>query len=418
MLQAASNVNAQINNPGKTFDKKLETLLDQKDYFRLETELKAVNGSIDDKQKKYFQCFLDNAFNRNDEAIANIDNILQKYSSGLPDSLKAALLLLQADSYYKRFQYAKAAINDSIILSNFITSIDTSLIADIKNDLLMRKALQDIPPQETIVNNETILHWKKDGMGLVEIPVRFSKEDYNCVVDTKANLSCITESYASKLGLKILDVSIDEGSLITGINFKSSLGVADSLYIGNILVKNAVFLVMPDATLRFPPFSIHIIIGFPIIEQLGEIEFYKDGRMTIPASPSESDLHNFALDGLIPILSLQAGNDTLCFDLDLGATNTVLYSTYFEKYKETILRDGKQKNIKLGGAGGSRKKEVYTIPVINLSIQNKTASIRKVDILTQKTSPHERSYGNLGQDFTGKLDGFILNFKSMYFKAM
>jgi hypothetical protein len=50
-------------------------------------------------------------------------------------------------------------------------------------------------------------------------------------------------------------------------------------------------------------------------------------------------------------------------------------------------------------------------------VVNKTASLTMVYIFTQKTSSKEKYYGNLGQDFTSKFDGFVLNFKSMYFKA-
>jgi predicted aspartyl protease len=401
------------------FNKRLDSLLDQKNYFQLDAQLKQLENSLDQESILYYQCFIDNAFNHNIETVTHIDQLLRKYSASLTDSIIAVLLLLEADSYFKQFQYAQAFMVDSIVLSHYASSLDSATITDVKNDCLIRKPLAIIPPQETIISSDVTIQWKKDKMGIFEIPVQFNSETYSCVFDTKANMSCITESYASKLGLKLLDASIDVGSGLTGIHFKTGLGVADSLYIGNILVKNAIFLVMPDAKLRLSPFfSIHVIIGFPIIEQLKEIQFYKDGRMVIPINPSTNNLHNLALDGLNPVVSLQADKDTLCFDLDLGAANTNLYATYFKKYQATILNDAKKSTVRLGGAGGSKKKNIYVIPSLDLVIGNKTVSLHKVNVLQQKTSSKERYYGNLGQDFIGELEGFILNFSTMYFKGI
>src|SRR5450432_2645813 len=99
---------------------------------------------------------------------------------------------------------------------------------------------------------------------------------------------------------------------------------------------------MPDSILYIAPikFQLNIIVGFPVIEQLQEVDLFKDGRMVIPLTPSVSNLHNFALDGLDPVISLKSGKDTLSFHFDSGAVTSDLYSAYFEKYKNLILKTG------------------------------------------------------------------------------
>jgi predicted aspartyl protease len=409
---------AQINN-GVTnaFTKRLETLLDQKEYFRLDKDLKFFKENLAEGEKLYYQCFVDNAFNRNEACITDIDKMFKITSLILPDSTKAALLLLESDSYFKLFQYARAAHIDSIVLSKYASWLENSVLSDTKNNFLISKALQDIPPQETNIYHGTTLKWKYDRMGLINIPVKINNQTINSVFDTKANFSCITQTYANKIGIKILDAFIEEGSAITGIRFKNGLGVADSLYIGDIVLKNVVFLVMPDEKLQFGSFSIHAIIGYPVIEQLIEIQFYKDGRMIVPANVSENNLHNLVLDGLNPVLSLKTGNDTLCFHLDLGAQQTRLYATYFERYKEAIIKEGKKTTTKIGGAGGSIRKDIYLIPELNFFVDNKDVRLRKVNIFTQKLSPQERLYGILGEDFIRNFDEFVLNFRYMFFKV-
>jgi hypothetical protein len=176
---------------------------------------------------------------------------------------------------------------------------------------------------------------------------------------------------------------------------------------------------MPDSIHYIAPvnFAFHIVIGFPVVEQLKEIPLYQDGRMVIPLNPSENALHNFALDKLDPIISLKTDEDTLCFHLDLGASSSVLYNNYFDKYKSAVLQRAQSKTMEFGGAGGIQKKEVYVLPVFDLYLGNKKPRIDNVTMLTQPIYPGEKMYGNLGQDFVSKFKEIILNFKYMYILA-
>src|SRR6185437_11936191 len=202
---------------------KLSSLLNQKEFFKLEKELNSDRRNISNNQRLYFQSFIDDAFNRNEASVNTIDTLLNENSSSLTDSLKAALQWLQGDGYFKLFQYEKAALNDSLVLDHYSKSLDSTKISDIKNDLLIRNALRFTPPQFTSITRNTNIRWTRDAIGLIEIPAKHDTTTYSCIFDTRANISSITQTYATKLGLKILDVSYEESSGITGIKFKSGL---------------------------------------------------------------------------------------------------------------------------------------------------------------------------------------------------
>jgi hypothetical protein len=401
----------------KLIYERLQSLLSEKEYFKLSSQLFFYKDSIDKEQRLFFQSFVDNAFNRNRDAIKDIDILLSDAKT--PDSIKCDLAALASDSYFKTFQYAKDAQTDSLLLNHYQRTLDSAKISDIKNHLLLCSALKYIASQKTEIPASTSLKWAKDKIGLMEIPIKCRSKSYKAIFDTRANISSITRTYAGRLGLKILNASYTEGSGITGIRFKTGLGIADSLYIGNILVRNAVFQVMPDSILYIAPvkFSLDIIIGFPIIEQLNEIHIFSNGNMTIPVHPSKSELHNLALDHLDPIVSLKTDNDTLCFHFDSGATSTELYSSYFNKYKSKIIQSGQKKIKEFGGAGGAQKKETYILGAFHVYLGNKKATLYSVDVLTQKIYATEKFYGNLGQDFINKFHEVILNFGSMYIDA-
>jgi Aspartyl protease len=400
-------------------DKVLRLLLDQHDYFKLETRLKQYNDSLNDDKRLYFKSYLDNAFNHNLDCIADVDSLLRNYAADFPDSVKVQLSRLQSDSYFKTYQYAKAAQTDNGILKRYAKGLSKDVIDDIKNDILSRGALKNIAPQQTIIKTNTTFPWTRDKLGLIEIPVVCKSAAYQGIFDTRANISTITKTYAAKLGLHILPVTYNEGSGATGIQFKTGMGIADELNIGGVVVKNVVFQVMPDSILYIAPikYQLNMIIGFPVIEQMKEVDIYKDGRMVIPQIPAQTDLHNFALDGLNPVIALKAGNDTLAFNFDSGASSSVFYVAYFNRYKAAVLKNGIKKTMGFGGAGGSQKKAVYILPKVNLTVGDKTVTVDSLSVLDTKITPDEKLYGNIGQDFTNKFNEVIYNFKYMYMKG-
>jgi len=213
------------------------------------------------------------------------------------------------DSYFKLYEYYKAAQVDQILLKKYIKCLGKDEVDDIKNKFTIRNALKNIPAQQTIIKESTTINWTKNSVGLTQIPVGTGASKCLAVFDTRANISTISKTYADKLRLHMLNVSYNEGSGATGIQFKTSMGIADSLNIGSIIVKNVLFQVMPDSILYIAPIKLqlNVIIGYPVIAQLQEIHLFKDGRMTIPLSPSQRPLHNLALDQLDPVYCVKDG---------------------------------------------------------------------------------------------------------------
>ncbi|HEV2481192.1 MAG TPA: aspartyl protease family protein [Puia sp.] len=394
----------------------LQELLDQKEYFKLDKALQSTAPDLPAVERTYFTAFTDNAFNENEACIAKVDSLLGTNAPPLGDATKANLLLLQGDSYFKLGQYAKAAIDDSLIIARYPKAVSKAILDDVMNELLIRKALKTTPAQHTVINANTTVHWTRDNIGLIEIPITSGGGNIAAIFDTRANISSITKTYADKLHLHPLDVSYQEGAGITGAQFQVGLAVADSVMIGNILITNAIFQVMPDTLLYIAPvkFQLNIILGFPVIAQLGEFQWYSDGNLTIPQTPGTSPLHNLALDGLDPVLALVAAGDTLPFHFDTGASSSVLYSAYFDKHKAAILKTAVKKTQTFGGAGGSRKKDSYVLPTLHLTLDNKTIAVDSVSVFQEKISPNEKLYGNIGQDFMRGFSKLTVNFRDMF----
>lgn len=393
----------------------LQTLLDADDFFQFDRQFSASAQDLSSKNRLYFAAYHENIFNQNEACVATVDSInLAEW----PDSTQANLLLLQSDSYSKLGRYAKAAYTDSLVIHKYPKALDSNTLDGLKNELLIRNALKNIPPEEATINENTTVHWTRDSFGILEIPVTTKSQTVSAIFDTRANISSITKTYAEKLHLQILPVTYRESAGITGTQFRVGLGIADSLYIGSVLVRNAVFQVMPDSILDIAgKFQINIIVGFTIIRQLQQFSLYSNGNLTIPQNPGKGGPHNLALDGLDPVMALAVNNDTLGFDFDTGAQNTILYASFFEKYKNTLLKSAVKKQRKFGGAGGIRTKETYTLPSLALDCSHRSVTIDSVSVLTQKTSPNEKLYGNIGQDFMKQYTELTLDFRDMFVTA-
>ncbi len=397
-------------------EKKLQELLAKNEFFRMRKILQQNPQDISNVNNLYYKAFMENAFNKNQNSITTIESLLNNYVEKLNDTMKAELLKIQQDNFYKTYEYKKAGRTSEIILTQYKSVLDSTEIADIENSNIIYNALAKVEKQNICFKNEVKIPWKRDLAKLMNVPVRFADSSYDFIFDTGANISTMNTTLAKKLGLKIFDVSFDVGSS-TGVQNKSAIGVADSFYLGDILIHNAVFLVVPDELISFPSIGYFVngIIGYPVIEQLKEVRINKNGYITVPAQTVKSELNNLALDGLMPIVSFVTDKDTLCFHFDTGAKHTDLFKPYLDKYKDEVIEKGKPEVVQRGGAGGMVETEVYTLPAFNIYIGNKKVELTNINVLTKNIDEGgDKFYGNIGQDLISKFDEMILNFEDMY----
>ncbi len=414
LVQCKGNISSPGNFNEQVIIKEFQKLLREKEFFKLEALFEKNKSSISPNNDFYFHAFLDEAFNRNEQALLESDSALE--GNDFNDSALALLAELRSDCYYKMGAYRQAADEDSLILHRYYNILPKYELEDIRNKYSLHTALINVSPISISKISVDTLSWSRDKIGVMEIPVKTGVHSYLAIFDTHANISSISESYASRLCLKILRGTYSEGSGATGIAFKTHIGIADSLYIGHILLRNVVFEVMPDKVMSIKSidFSMNIVVGLNIISNLGEIDIYRDNKMVIPALNSVIEHHNLALNGLKPIISLRSGNDTLLFDFDTGANGTECYATFFRKYKKSIMMEDSLMQIVTAGAGGERKMDMYIMPKLNLRLKNHIVTLDSIGVFTKDLYEGQRFFGNIGQDFIRNFNELRINFTNMY----
>lgn len=400
----------------------LNSLYNEKQFFKLKKQVNEMKDLLNDRQMLYYNSLIDNAFNEPAASNEGIDKLLKENSVELTDSMKLNLYNCRVINSVNLFDYSDSFEAVEILLTQFRSMIEENELKDYENSAQIFKSGFTLAPQTVEISGDTKIKSRKDIAGLVNIKAEVNGMEEEFIFDTGANFSTVSETFAKKIGLIFLEGKLDVGTA-TSIEVSSKLAYAKSLKIGNLNYGNVLFLVLPDEALSFAGgmYVINGIIGFPVIKEMKEIHL-SDGEMFIPAKPGSSVYSNLAFDGFLPVLETYVStnfilSDTLIFSFDTGAKSTMLYHTYYDKYRSMI--DGKYKpaDIKFGGAGGEETIKGFKINEMNFRISDGSTTLKNVSLLSEKIRDKESDNylsGNLGGDFFNSFKTMIINFEDMF----
>jgi hypothetical protein len=387
----------------------------EKNYFELQRAFNAASKTLKQADRLFYEAVLGNVFNRQLASDSAISFLRKRYSTSLNDSLRKALLNLEADNAIKSYRYQKAVVAYHMIIARCKT--DSAERADLENSIALWGAIAQVPPQQIIQRQDVILRWHKDQIGLLQLPVSHLADTCDLVFDTGANISVITQSSAKKLHMRVYPVKLDLGAGTTGQTVQSSLAVADSLWLGPILLKQVVFLLLPDEMLQFKQANYRQtgIIGEPLMAQLKQMTFYGDGRLAIPLHPVHSGNPNLAMDGAMPIVEYEFNGQRLPFRFDSGASTSVLYAPFYRRFESLVKTKGRAYQMRTGGVGGTiNTAAAFKLPDLAFQVSGKTFTLPELSVRTTAVgSEPDMFYGNMGLDLFGKFQQLTIDFTAM-----
>lgn len=385
---------------------KLRTLFESKNYFALQDKLNN-KFNLNTPIILYYKAAVESAFNNPVESNRYLNQILETES--IEDSLLAEIWTMKMNNFLRVHSYFEALqAADSVLQIQNLSKVKEK---DIQNTRLIAKALRDIPPQSIKRNGNSEL--KLTGTH-IDVTINGHQSDYT--YDTGANYSILMESEAKALDLKIIEAGIDVGTA-TGKRVKGDVGVAASLIIGNMSFSNVIFLIFPDEALTFPGgFQLKGIIGFPLLEAMGELQF-KNGKLSIPKDTPVHNVHNLALENLTPLVEVTYKGHSLIGRLDSGADRTEFYEPFFRRFFSNSTSVSQIDTVKSGGVGGVVEHPVYWFNNISVVIADTSVTIDSVYAHTKIIGNHAENYlyVNIGLDILNQFDSYILNFKEMAF---
>lgn len=390
-------------------------MLDQKDFFRLETLLKEKKSELPPYIVLYLDANLQNAFNQTEQSLHTINKLLRKYSKSLNDALLHRVFVIKYDNLFKQYRYKKAAEALKIAINKYGYAVDSVGLAILREEnYKFVKSLKEFPVQKMHITADVSIPVSLNQYNHMIINVSNDGQSENFIFDTGAS-NVVSESSARRLGVRILE---SEASTVGAVDKKVQLkvGLADKLWIGDLMFENVAFKVMPDELLTFPEanYVIHGIIGFPIMNQMKEIEICKNKNITVVAHPQKDNPRNLFLDNAMPIVQFEANRDTVLFVLDTGANTTKFSANYFTAHNVEIKEEATSNTIRRGGIGGFVDNKVYELKNVPLNIGGQEMTIPTIVVLTDKLSYLTNYDGHLGQDVLMYFNKLTLNLKDMY----
>ncbi len=385
-------------------------------YFKLNTLFNSIDFNEKNPELLLYKAKLEYVFNRAENSNIIIDKIIHEFKSFFNDTVIADLIEMRSNNDFRLQEYNSACENNMTLMTNYSHVLDSAKLVSIAEDFILRKAISDIPKMvvEKQAAGDITIPVYRDFAGLLNLPVCQHNDTVDFIFDSGANISVISKSSARKLGAHILPDKAKVNS-IAGIKMDCELGYCD-ISLAGVEIKNTLFLVMEDSLLSFGGgyYIINGIIGFPVMNALKEIIIKDDNLLILPEKHGACQANNFALDNLNPTILVVYKNDSLPFHFDTGADRTILFNSFFEKYKREIIDNYSSVESSVTGAGGSTDTKVYLLDSALFMAGETESTLDSLEVLTQDLlQDHKYVYGNFGQDFIRDYSIMKINFESM-----
>lgn len=411
---ASTYCSAQARHYGQ--DRRLDDMLRE---FRIEEIEQMLPSMGAGPERDYFSGMIANRTNNTVASIRLLQSALPELRKSRPDRARLALDAL-ADDYRKNFRYADAARSEEDLLLHIGRQVKPDAIQGLKDDEQILSILQNAPPETVSWTGDVELKTERNPLHSINVSLTVNGVKGSWLLDTGANLSVVSRSFAKRLGLQPLPGSAHGQGGLTGIEDAGQVALLPSVWIGGAVLHNVVVVIMGDSSLQLGPkghrYQINGILGYPVFQLLGAIRFRSDGYFEAgPAVQRVITGAQMYMDELSPVIECMVDGQSLPFYIDTGAKRTILFASYYERFHGKA-RDWHKKRKQLWGAGGMQSKIVFIQPQVRIGIGQQIAVLRAVSIFAPGTAVEPGDiYGNLGQDLFAAFDSFTINFNSMRF---
>jgi Aspartyl protease len=394
----------------------LDALVKHFDYTELADAVAAMPNSA---ERDYFAGVLANRSGNLAESIALLTKVLPGLKASRADRASVALEAL-ADDYTKSFRYADAIQAFEDLLHNFASGMDPIERKSEQDDYQVALLLRDVPAQTISFDGAIDLPTDRTPeLGTIETNLTVNDVEQNWILDTGANISTASASFAAKLGVR-LSSGAAQTKGITGAENKLQVAILPELKVGGATVHNVVLLVLDDENLNIQvrknvSYQISAILGYPVLAALERITFTKNGHFLAgPDSPSGRGGARMYMDELTPLLECEVENRSVLFSFDTGADDSVLSDRYHHDFPDAF-RGLRAKHYGMSGAGGAEKLPAHYLPEVRLGVGQTQAVLHKVPVVPAMGTDMDLRYGNLGRDLVGPYESFTIDFEDMRF---
>ncbi len=254
---------------------------------------------------------------------------------------------------------------------------------------------------------------RHDGSIFVPLSINGARARY--FFDTGAWVSCMTESEASRIGLRIRDTAGQLGTSTTASTaFRTA--VAPDVTIGNLHLKNVSFAVFPDTQ---EPWSSLApgergIIGMPILLALRTLRWTKDGHVELSGASAPRRLRpsNLLFEGNHLIVTAGFEAATIRATLDTGAETTDIYGAFAKQFPRVIPQQAGKESTEIRGVGHAESYDSVSVPELTFRLGGVDTALRPAHVILREMGP-ACCVANFGLDLLKQSRAFTIDFAAM-----
>jgi hypothetical protein len=379
----------------------------------LEAKLPALPAGV---EHDYFAGIFANGAGHFAESASLLEKSIHRVTANRRERLKQGLYALVYD-YVNLYRYADAFRTYKELAKVFPD-------AGKDDDYGIFQLLRDAPGQSIQWHGPVHLKTEKSPLGSIDIDLTVNGITSPWLLDTGANFSVVSASFAKRLGLEPLPgVAATRGS--TGVENRLRAGILRELKIGSATVHNVVVLIIDDAAMTIPivsskagpdgEYQIPAVIGLPVFQALGAVTVTHDGELeagsAVAQSGPSSRVFMHRMDAL-----LECGIDRkkLLFLFDSGANSSTFSSRYYKAFPAQFSSAAKVDSI-TAGAGGSKHGQTYVLRKLDVDAGGRNLLLPHVTVEPDGPTSNA-TYGTLGRDLASSFESFTLNLSSMTFQ--
>ncbi len=270
----------------------------------------------------------------------------------------------------------------------------------------------NLPDQVNGPRAESTFH--HDGHSL-PAPATINGKHVEFFFDNGADLSCISEDEAKRLGMTFSDAAGTMGTMTQRVNF--SMATAKNMTIGKMWFKNVSFAVFPDnqPPMSLVPLGSRGIIGLPLVVAIGTFRWDAKGTLIIgeKSEPLVPERSNLVFDnGDHVALQVQFQGQPIWTSFDSGASGTDIYAPFARRFSQ-YLDLGKVGSNHIEGMGGSEDDDAINVPELSFQISGKDLILRPAHVMTKRQDYRDWIFANVGKDLYMQSSGFTLDLQAM-----
>ncbi|MGI4852102.1 MAG: retroviral-like aspartic protease family protein [Janthinobacterium lividum] len=254
--------------------------------------------------------------------------------------------------------------------------------------------------------------------GNPHFPVKVNGKTSIWFMDTGANISLMSDAEAIALGLQVVPVETKMDD-ISGSKTAIKVALVPDLLIGRTHLKHVGFVVLPHTQPPFDdiPTDQQALLGIQVLRALGSIRVDRIGQVDVGGRATTGEASRLAFDDNTPVVEMATGGRSFAWTFDTGAVRTTLNQPFAAAFPEMIA-EGKQKDYKLTGVGGSTQQRSVELSRVQFTLGGKEVALAPATVLlNQTTGTSTWAAGNLGFDLIRQAVPFTIDFQAMVFRA-